>query len=225
MSHPLGRTPFPGLVSRSSRSTSGFTLVELLVVITIIVLLAGMTMTVGPKVMERGRATSCLANLKQLGTGTRIYLNDNDDTMFSTTNPWPTALHDKAVSDWRAFRSPFDKPSTSRPADNNTPAPVSYGINAKALGKNTAKFDAPSQLILMAPAMDPGAEIAFSGTSTTSVTITPSGSANKPLGTHSNRNQINVVFADSHAQNLSYKEYADTSGDTGRLRWTPYEGR
>ena len=225
MSLPLGKTASPRLVACSSRSTGGFTLVELLVVITIIVLLAGMTLAVGPKVMERGRATSCLANLKQLGTGTRVYLNDNDDTMFSAKNPWPTALHDKAVPDWRAFRSPFDKPSPSRPATNGSPAPVSDGINEKALGKDTSKFEAPSQLILMAPAMDPSGDLSFYGNSSQSVTISTANAAGRPMGTHSNRNQINVVFADSHAQNLNYREYSDTSGEAGRLRWTPYEER
>ncbi|MHB1000430.1 MAG: prepilin-type N-terminal cleavage/methylation domain-containing protein [Armatimonadota bacterium] len=61
------------------RREKGFTLIELLVVIAIIAILAAILFPVFAKAREAARATSCLSNLKQLGTSLLMYCNDNDD--------------------------------------------------------------------------------------------------------------------------------------------------
>jgi prepilin-type N-terminal cleavage/methylation domain-containing protein/prepilin-type processing-associated H-X9-DG protein len=220
----ISTPPHFSLRHARSQASTGFTLVELLVVISIIAILAGFAMPAFQKVQERARATACASNLNQLGKGVRMYLTDNDDQMFPKSGAWPVLLHDKAVPDWKVFRSPFDAPSGSRPAKDTAPnAPVSYGLNEKVLGTNTSKFEAPSQLFLMAAAMDQGKIVSFSGTSESSPTITPSGGAGGKFGTHSGRSQINVLFADSHVASLNWIEYSNNSGDSGKLHWTPFE--
>ncbi len=56
----------------------GFTLIELLVVIAIIAILAAILFPVFAQARESARRTSCLSNLKQLGTAFQMYQQDYD---------------------------------------------------------------------------------------------------------------------------------------------------
>jgi prepilin-type N-terminal cleavage/methylation domain-containing protein len=56
----------------------GFTLIELLVVIAIIAILAAILFPVFAQARDSARQTTCLSNLKQLGTGLTMYAQDYD---------------------------------------------------------------------------------------------------------------------------------------------------
>lgn len=58
--------------------SSGFTLAELLVVITIILILAALIMPAVQGVRERAQATACAQNLKQIGVAAGLYAGEHD---------------------------------------------------------------------------------------------------------------------------------------------------
>jgi len=62
-----------------SQRRQAFTLLELLVVIAIIAILAALLLPVLSAAKKRAAQTTCINNLKQLGLGMQIYLDDNRD--------------------------------------------------------------------------------------------------------------------------------------------------
>ena len=65
---------------------TGFTLIEVLVVIAIIAILAAILFPVFAQAREKARQTSCLSNLKQLGTAFNLYVDDWDETVMPIFN-------------------------------------------------------------------------------------------------------------------------------------------
>ena len=63
----------------------GFTLIELLVVIAIIAILAAILFPVFAKAREKARQTSCLSNVKELGLGALMYVQDYDEKFVRTS--------------------------------------------------------------------------------------------------------------------------------------------
>lgn len=59
----------------------GFTLVELLVVITIIGLLASLLLPVLGRAKESARGTACLSNLHQIGLALQVYVSENNNKL------------------------------------------------------------------------------------------------------------------------------------------------
>jgi len=66
-------------MSRTSLRKSGFTLVELLVVVAIIALLVSILLPTLGKAKEQAKIVSCMSNLRSLGLSFAFYINENND--------------------------------------------------------------------------------------------------------------------------------------------------
>ena len=81
-----GPAHFPHCLSRSGGTgVRGFTLIELLVVIAIISLLASILAPSVHRAMELAKQTACLSNLKSIGVGISMYVDDADGRLMPYT--------------------------------------------------------------------------------------------------------------------------------------------
>ncbi len=97
--------------SRNSRGSgrvgpSGFTLVELLVVIGIIAVLISILLPSLARVRDQANTAKCLANLKQIGTAFVMYVNDNKGALpyVDPTEPGGGAA---SIMNWKPWASEF----------------------------------------------------------------------------------------------------------------------
>jgi prepilin-type N-terminal cleavage/methylation domain-containing protein len=67
------------LLMDHDRHQSGFTLIEMLVVIAVIAILAAILFPVFAQAREKARQASCISNLKQIGAAMLMYATDYDD--------------------------------------------------------------------------------------------------------------------------------------------------
>ena len=115
----------PGVyVGKGMNPKRAFTLIELLVVIAIIAILAALLLPVLSAAKRKAAQTQCLNNLKQLGTGMKLYIDDNNDA-FPGPGSRSYGFHHEDWIYWRtnsALYPPVEKSPILNSLANATPA-------------------------------------------------------------------------------------------------------
>lgn len=146
---------------------AGFTLIELLVVIAVIAVLAAILLPVFAAAREKGRAASCLSNLRQLGHALDLYTQNSDGAYPSAQDkgdaPPPVASEENFVN-WaelvypyvgdgavtRAGRLAYSRGVFHCPSDPRSRGP-SYAINAWVLfGLHETQVTRATETVLLA---------------------------------------------------------------------------
>lgn len=146
---------------KPTRRNSAFTLIEMVVVIGIIMLLAAILFPVFAQVQEKGRATSCTSNLKQLGVGIQLYNQDFDHRTMPNAQTWklcPRNLLTPYLKSRQVWICPSET-NTNVFLHSNTaadatliagddPPYVSYQLNNQWANKGEAVFVRPTEFII-----------------------------------------------------------------------------
>ena len=155
------------------RIKKGFTLIELLVVIAIIAILAAILFPVFAQAREKARQTSCLSNLKNIGTAIMLYVDDNHETYpltYSTDANYPKchfpAILNSYVKNYAVWYCPswistYDK-SVDEASQGINALNGGYGANASIMGymdtanwadiahsTKAARVKSPSNMVLI----------------------------------------------------------------------------
>jgi len=159
-----------------TKRKTAFTLIELLVVIAIIAILASILFPVFARARENARRASCMSNLKQVGLGVMMYVQDYDEkypprgyttpddqvppdgqVWYSTggTNSWfwEQLIYPYTKSD-QVYICP-SAPTTSHPYSGNygTNSNILVGVSSSVPVVSMAELQAPSTIYMM---MDAG---------------------------------------------------------------------
>lgn len=205
---------FP-VVSPTRRVVPGFTLVEILVVLSIISLLAAILFPVFGRARENARKTSCAGNLKQIALGINQYIRDYDELYppdgTTAQDGWALTVQPYLKSE-QALQCPGER--TAKPSGATLAARVNipgftdfyFNYNLGA-GFNQSELSYPSNTILSGDGS--GLDLPPSGANYSRSLLPPL----DEMGPGRHLEGANYAFTDGHVKWL--KREAIRRGDNG----------
>jgi prepilin-type N-terminal cleavage/methylation domain-containing protein len=157
------------------RNTTGFTLVELLVVIAVLALLAGLALPALLQSSEASNQTKCLSNMRQLSGAYLLMVVDKDGVLVPNSgggDTWYNAVDDymptklETSEDWRSLCCPSALAGLAKAGINSSTTSSSratYGLNSEI--KIATDGDKPEEVLnRMAKLTKPSATILLGDT-------------------------------------------------------------
>ena len=221
-------TPALSILSTARNSRRAFTLVELLVVISIIAVLAAILLSVTQKAGDTAKAAKCLAKLRSIGTAVTLYRNDKmaypkaahaTTTSFTGQTWWfkdvMPYLGDAPITvsvDGRDLQPGLDSPLRCPVVKVRGWPFMDYGINGYALpfGPDDVpimKVDRPSTTFLVADS-NAWVIIGWTGATLSQEFHFRHGKA------------ANVVMFDGHVEKVTKEQLSDSKADK-RMKGLP----
>lgn len=190
------------------RNNRGISLVEILAVLTIASLLAGLAFAGWQRAIEAARTSACLANLRAIGAASAEYSADNDGRL-------PATAHQRAS--WIGTLQPYlgTKRPYRCPLDRNLRRVASYALNdalANPAFSRRVSIARPAETMFMAETsdrFDGGDHFHFLDEETGE--LVAAGAAEQ-FPAHRHGRGSNFLFVDGHIETLSPRELAPRLG-------------
>ena len=211
---------------------NSFTLVELLVVISIIGLLAGLAVPAINGALKKAKSGACMANLRQIGLGLITSATENPSGLFPPSDgqvaAWATNLASFMNTTTQSKKSIFVCPGCEKPVQEGSSGEVAitYGVHSSLVdsNKNVAinSVVRPSDVILAGDVcQDPGnkgwspnriekpnfdnpssGRGGAANLESPIATSVDSDNGNSPWLRYRHQGRVNVVMVDGHAESI-----------------------